>query len=80
MALKPEERTAAKKQEIGFAGLDECYKLEVVVDNQVLAILDRYRPGVVELAGNDSVLTDLWRYYCDKKADQKAYYLDKYLD
>jgi len=79
-ALKPEERTAAKKQEIGFAGLDECYKLEVVVDKQVLAILDRYRPEIVELAGNDAVLTDLWRYYCDKKADQKAYYLDKYLD
>lgn len=80
VALKPEERTTAKKQEIGFAGLNECYQLEVVIDKQVLAILDRYRPEVVELAGNDSVLTDLWRYYCDKKADQKAYYLDKYLD
>jgi len=80
VALKPEERTTAKKQEIGFAGLEECYKLEAVVDKEVLAILDRYRPEVLELAGNDSVLTDLWRYYCDKKADQKAYYLDKYLD
>ena len=80
VALKPEERTTAKKQEIGFAGLEECYKLEVVIDDKVEAILDRYRPEVLELAGDDSVLTDLWRYYCDKKADQKAYYLDKYLD
>lgn len=80
VALKPEERTIAKKQEIGFAGLDECYKLEVVVDKQVLAILDSYRPLIVEMAGDDTVLIDLWKYYCDKKADQKAYYLDKYLD
>lgn len=80
VALKPKDRTAAKKQEIGFAGLEKCYKLEVVVDDQVDAILKGYEPLIQELGGDTAVLDELWRYYCDKKADQKAYYLDKYLD
>lgn len=80
VALKPEERTTAKKQEIGFSGLEECYKLEVVIDDKVDAILKRYEAPIKELGGDTAVLNELWRYYCDKKADQKAYYLDKYLD
>ena len=79
-ALSPKERTAAKKQEIGLAGLDACYDLEVVIDDRVDAILTRYETPIRELGGDTAVLDELWRYYCDKKADQKAYYLDKYLD
>ena len=80
VALPPGERTAAKKSEIGLAGLDACYKLEVVVDDRVDAILSRYETPIRELGGDTAVLDELWRYYCDKKADQKAYYMDKYLD
>ena len=80
VSLSPEERTPARKRQIGLAGLDACYKLEVVVDDQVDAILSRYEAPILELGGDTAVLDDLWRYYCDKKADQKAYYMDKYLD
>lgn len=78
--LKPKERTREKKMEIGFAGLDKCYELEVQVDEQVTEILERYRGPLEELKADMTVLEELWRYYCDKKASQKAYYLEKYLD
>lgn len=79
-ALPKKERTREKKMEIGFAGLDKCYELEVQVDEQVTEILDRYRGPLEALNADMMVLDELWRYYCDKKASQKAYYLEKYLD
>ena len=78
--LKPKEQTKEKKMEIGFAGLDKCYELEVQVDEQVTGILERYRGPLEALKADMTVLEELWRYYCDKKASQKAYYLEKYLD
>lgn len=78
--LKPKEQTQERKMEIGLAGLDKCYELEVQVDEQVTGILERYREPLEDLKADMTVLDELWRYYCDKKASQKAYYLEKYLD
>ncbi len=78
-SLSPEERTAAKKREIGFKGLDKCYDLEVATDRKVHEILDRYRPLLEELEEDTSILTVLWKQYLDEKSAEKAYYLDKYM-
>lgn len=66
--------------EIGFDGLEKCYDLEVAIDEQVKGILDGYRIELEELNADTSVLDDLWKYYCEKKASEKAYYMDKYLE
>ena len=79
-ALAPEERTNEKKLEIGFAGLDKCYELEVVTNKEVKAILENYRPLLEELGADTAVLDELWLYYCEKKENTKAYYMNKYLD
>lgn len=79
-ALPEEQRTKEKKLEIGFAGLEKCYDLEVVIDDRVEGILEKYRVSLEELGADTSVLDDLWNYYCEKKAIEKAYYMDKYLD
>lgn len=79
-ALEKAERTYEKKLEIGMAGLEKCYDLEVEIDEQVEEILNRYRGPLEELQADMTVLDNLWVYYCNKKADQKAYYLDKYLE
>jgi len=78
-ALPEEQRTKEKKLEIGFAGLEKCYDLEVVIDDKVEGILEKYRVQIKELGGDTAVLDDLWKYYCEKKAAEKAYYMDKYL-
>lgn len=79
-ALAPEERTNERKLKIGFAGLDQCYELEVEINAQVKAILANYRTPLEELKADTAVLDDLWIYYCEKKENTKAYYMDKYLD
>ena len=78
-ALPEEARNDAKLREIGMAGLEDCYDLEVTVDNQVEAILEKYRPKLKELGADTGILDTLWKYYCDEKAAEKAYYLDKYM-
>lgn len=77
--LTDEERTDAKLREIGLAGLEDCYDLEVVVDAQVQEILARYRTRLTELGADTDILNTLWNYYCEEKASEKAYYLDKYM-
>jgi hypothetical protein len=78
-ALSQEERTSAKKTEIGMAGLSACYRLEVSVDSEVKSILARYRTELEKIHGDTSILNTLWDMYVDEKTSQKAYYLDKYL-
>lgn len=79
IALPPEARTIARRTEMGMAALEECYALEVVVDEQVEDILDKYRPLLTEAGGDATVLDTLWVQYCEEKAAEKAYYLNKYL-
>lgn len=78
-ALPAAKRTREKKLELGYAGLDECYDFAVEVDRQVKAILDKYRPLLEEMGADTGVLDTLWEYYCEEKASEKAYYLNKYL-
>ncbi len=77
--LPASQRTNSKKIELGMEGLNQCYSLEVTVDGQVQGILDKYEPQLKEIGADTSVLDSLWDYYCQVKASEKAYYLDKYL-
>lgn len=79
IALPAQQRTIPKRTEMGMAALEECYDLEVVVDDQVDAILDKYRPLLKEAGGDPAALDELWVYYCEEKATEKAYYMNKYL-
>lgn len=79
VALPEEQRTETMKKEIGLAGLEDCYDLEVVIDAQVKEILERYRAALEKIGGSTAILDDLWDYYEDEKVDEKAYYMDKYL-
>ena len=79
-SLSPEERKKKKKREIGMDGLDQCYVLEVEIDQTVESILSRYRTELEKLGADTSVLDTLWDYYCNEKNSQKAYYLNKYLN
>ena len=79
-SLSAAERTEDRKKEIGFAGLDKCYELETEVDDQVRAILNRYKEQLAAIDGDTSVTGTLWGYYEDEKAAEKAYYMDKYLN
>lgn len=76
----PKDKTKEKMIEFGFSWLDEVYEVEVVADRQVKAILANYKAPLEDLNADTSVLDDMWKYYCDKKASTKAYYLNKYLD
>lgn len=78
-ALPAHERTRAKRTELGMDALEVCYEMEVTTDEQVEAILDKYRPLVKEAGGDMTVFADLWKYYCEEKASEKAYYMNKYL-
>lgn len=78
-ALPESQRTTAKKREIGFAGLRQCYALEVEIDSAVQSILEKYRAQMKEIDGDLSVFDTLWKYYCEEKASTKAYYLNKYM-
>ena len=73
------EKTHARKMELGFAGLNKCYDYEVSVDTQVQSILNDCRKKLKAIGAETSVLETLWNYYCEKKASEKAYYLNKYL-
>ncbi|MDO4269929.1 MAG: hypothetical protein Q4C72_03295 [Eubacteriales bacterium] len=77
--LPEEERTGAKKRSIGLAGLEACYDLEVAADNRAEQILDSYRVRLKEINADTSALDSLWKLYCEEKASEKAYYLDKYM-
>lgn len=79
-ALNPSQRTKAKKMDIITAGLEKCYEKEVQVDSEVEAILDKYREKINQIQADASVLDTLWEYYCQEKEDEKAYYLDKYVN
>ena len=76
----PSERTKSATIEFGFMWLTEVYKVEARADRNVTDILDRYRAQLEELQVDTSVLDDMWKYYCDKKSNTKAYYLNKYLN
>lgn len=78
-SLPAEERTDDKKNELALSGLSRCYKLEAETDSKVQGILDRYRTLLEDQGADTSALDDLWNQYVDKKAEEKAYYLDKYL-
>ncbi len=79
-ALEPKQRTKAKKMDIITDGLQKCYDKEVVVDREVEAILDKYREKINQIQADTSVLDTLWEFYCQEKEDEKAYYLDKYVN
>jgi len=74
------EKTKEKTIEFGFMWLNEVYKVEARADRNVKDILNRYRASLEDLRADVSVLDDMWKYYCDKKSDTKAYYLNKYLN
>lgn len=78
-ALPENRRTNQRLKRIGFSGLSQCYALEEETDKQVREILDRYRPLMERAGGDPSVINQLWNYYMEEKADEKAYYLNKYL-
>jgi len=78
-ALPENRRTNQRLRRIGFSGLTQCYALEEETDKQVREILDRYRPLMERAGGDLSVINQLWNYYMEEKADEKAYYLNKYL-
>lgn len=78
-ALPVSQRTKTKKLEIGYRGLDACYKLEVEIDTQVQEILAKYRTELESIHADTVPLDTLWEYYCEEKASTKAYYLNKYL-
>ena len=80
VALPAEEHTTMKKQEIGMAGLEQCYDLEAETDGEVQGILAKYRSKLENLGADTSTLDDLWVYYCEEKEAQKAFYLNKYLN
>lgn len=79
LALPEEEQTETMLKEIGLAGLLACYSLEDETDMQVQEILQRYRAALTEIGGDTAILDELWDYYEDEKAAEKAYYMDKYL-
>jgi hypothetical protein len=79
-ALSSEERTAAKKQEIGLSGLSKCYALESSTDAAVKGMLQSYRTQFEEIGADSSQLDQLWTYYCEEKESLKAFYLNKYLN
>lgn len=78
--IPPEDRTDDKLISIGLTGLEQCYDLEVSADKQVRGILARYRTQLESLGVATTALDDIWKYYCEKKANQKAYYLNKYIN
>lgn len=78
-ALPGPQRTKEKKLELGYDALEDCYDFCVEVDRDVKAILDKYRPLLKDLGADTAVLDTLWEYYCEEKASEKAYYLNKYL-
>lgn len=69
------ERTFAAKQKVKSEAASQCYAMEVEADNQVTAILDRYRDKVAQQGGDSSRIDALWSIYCSEKASVKAYYL-----
>lgn len=74
-ALSAEEQTDTKKKELAFAGLDQCYALEAVVDEEVQAVLDRYEAELQALGADTSSIDALWDYYIAEKTRQENYYL-----
>ena len=78
-SLSPEERTSSRLRQIGMDGLNQCYALEVEIDQTVQSILSRYRTKLAALGADTSVLDTLWDYYCNEKNSQKAYYINKYM-
>lgn len=79
-SLSAEERTSSRLREIGMDGLNQCYALEVEIDQTVQSILSRYRTKLEALGADTSVLDTLWDYYCNEKNSQKAYYMNKYMN
>lgn len=79
VALPAEQRTQKKKLDLGYAALEDCYDYEVEVNKQVRAVLEKYRPLLKEIGADTGILETLWKQYCEEKASEKAYYLDKYL-
>ena len=77
---KAKDRTKDKMIEFGFSWLSEVYKVEARADRNVKAILAEYKVQLEALNASTTVLDDMWKYYCDKKSDTKAYYLNKYLN
>lgn len=80
IATPVEDRKKEVLIQIGFRGLERCYKLEVSADKQVKEILGRYKKPLKDLGADTGVLDEMWKFYCQKKANQKAYYLNKYLN
>ena len=78
-AIPKEQRTKAKRLEIGYRGLDECYVLEVEIDAQVQDILAKYRAELENINADTAPMETLWEHYCEEKASTKAYYMNKYL-
>lgn len=78
--LPASERTPARKQSVIMDGLYTCYALEAEADTRVKEILDGYRTRFSAAGADTGELDELWVYYCEEKAAEKAYYMEKYLD
>ena len=74
------ERTPARKQTVVMDGLYTCYALEAEADTRVKQILSDYRTLFENAGAGTEDLDELWVYYCEEKAAEKAYYMEKYLD
>ena len=78
-ALPKEEQTAAARMNLAIGALSAAKAMEGEVDGQVQSVLNRLRAELREIGADDSIVYDLWNYYCSEKESIKAYYMSKYL-
>jgi hypothetical protein len=78
-ALPAANRTTAKKQELGLAGLQACLEIEAETDGVVREILDRYREQLKAIGADTGEMDAAWDYYCERKESIKTYYISKYM-
>ncbi|MBQ8003979.1 MAG: hypothetical protein IJ299_02695 [Oscillospiraceae bacterium] len=78
-ALSPEQRTSRKKREMIISGVSRCLSLEGEVDGKVKAIIAKYKQQAKAAGKSTAEIDALWDEYTAKKANTKAYYLNKYL-
>ena len=70
------DRTAKLKNAIKMDAMSACYRLEAEADDQVSALLERYRAEMEAVGGDASEIDALWSVYSSEKASVKAYYLN----
>jgi hypothetical protein len=78
-ALPAEERTNAKKQELGMKYLSEADTLESGCDAQMEALLKDLTNILKDYGGDTGIISEIRQAYKDEKITKKSYYLSKYM-